>query len=63
MPNGERVMRRRIRYDAVTMASTNQCSVSDVNGVENSPGIASGGRRKLSPFSPPVTSVQVKMMT
>ena len=63
MPNGDCVMRRRIRYDAVTTASTNQCSVSEENGTENSPGMPSAGRLNVSPFSPPVTSVQVKMMT
>ena len=46
-----------------TTASTNQCRVVLVNGTENRPGIASGGRLKVSPFSPPVTSVQVKITT
>jgi hypothetical protein len=45
------------------MASTNQCRVSAVNGVVHTPGIPSAGRRNDSPFSPPVISVQVKMMT
>ena len=45
------------------MASTNQCNPLRVKGIENSPGTARGGCRNVSPFSPPVTSVHVKMMT
>jgi len=63
IPKGDRVMRRRTRYDTVTTARTNQWSVSEVNGTETRPGIASWGRRKVRPFSPPVTAVHVKMMT
>ena len=47
----------------MTTASTNQCSVFESNGTEKKPGMASAGRLKVSPFSPPVTSVQVKMIT
>src|SRR5262249_50383897 len=60
MPKGDWVIRRRIRYDAVTTASTNQCSVSAVKGAENKPGIARWGRRELNPFSPSVYLVPVK---
>jgi hypothetical protein len=57
------VIRRSSRYDSVTTVSTNQWSVIGVNGIDTTPGIDSGGARKLSPFSPPVSSVHVKMTT
>jgi hypothetical protein len=34
-----------------------------VNSSENRPGMASAGWSKVSPFSPPVQAVEVKMMT
>jgi hypothetical protein len=34
-----------------------------VKGTEKSPGMLNGGWRNVSPFSPPVTFVHVKMMT
>ena len=54
---------REDRYDPATTASTNQCNPSRENLRARSPGISNGGWRKVSPFSPPVTSVQVKMIT
>ena len=45
------------------MASTNQWSVSGVKARAARPGRPSPGWRKLRPFSPPVTAVQVKMIT
>ena len=45
------------------MASTNQCSPLRVKGIETTPGMEKAGWRKVRPFSPPVTSVHVKMIT
>src|SRR5262249_45555925 len=63
MPKGDCVMRRRIKYDAVTTARTNQCSISEEKGTENKPRRRSAARLSVSLFSPPVRSVEEKMMT
>ena len=47
----------------MTTASTNQWRVTGVKATVPTPGSPRGGCLNVSPFSPPVTSVQVKMIT
>ena len=63
LPNGDCVMRRTSRYEITTTVSTNQWKVVGVKRSLQRPRSDSRGWPKVSPFSPPVTSVQVKMMT
>src|SRR4029453_18795517 len=66
LPKGDWVIRRRSRKEIATTASTNQCSVVDVNRAEYSPRKESGGggkvewekgrRRKKNTPPPPSTN-------
>jgi hypothetical protein len=52
MPKADWVARRSGRYEIVATPSTNQWSVSVVNGMEKSPGMDRAAREKLRPFLP-----------